>query len=104
RCERLHEQQARAVVRGDLPRVGIADGDILDPLVIAKLDRRLNAGLAEDLDDMVGIISQRADAVVRGRARCRAAQNRQSGKTNLADHRSISREVVWETPATRWWR
>ena len=104
RRQRFKEEKTGAVVGGDLPGVGIADRDILDPLVVAELNRRLDARLADDLDDMVGIIGQRADTVVGGRFCSRAAQNRQRGKTNLADHRSISREVELATPPTRWWR
>jgi hypothetical protein len=53
--ERLHEQQVGALVGRDLPLLRIADGDVLDVLVLGEPDRRLHTGLAVDAHDGVRV-------------------------------------------------
>jgi hypothetical protein len=64
--ERLHEQQVGALVRGHLPLERIADGDVLDVLVLAEADRRLHPGLAFDADDLVRVVEALDEARVLG--------------------------------------
>src|SRR5206468_2110611 len=102
RTQRLYEQEARAVVGRDLPRRRIAHGNVLDPLVVGKLDRRLDSGFADYSHDLVRIIGLHADASVRRAPSRGAGKKGQSNETRSNDHRTISREAWLGTPDTRW--
>ena len=73
--ERLDEQQVGAPVRGHLPGGRIADRDVLDLLVLAEADRRLDVGAAFDPDHLVGVVEPLDEARIVGAARGAASES-----------------------------